>query len=294
MTITIDFHVHTKASDGTMTPVEVVEYAQKKGLEAIAITDHDTVDGIREALERGREIGLDVLPGLEISAECPYGTMHLLGYCVDTESSFLKEKLKFLQKVRLERNLTILKKLSDRGIDLDYDKVVDLADGGQIGRLHFSRIMMMEGYTATSREAFHTYLKKGAPTYVDKFRFQPEEVIGLILDCKGIPVLAHPCTLGDLTQGVLKNVVERLVALGLQGIEIYYPDHRDDQIALYKKLADTYGLLITGGSDFHGENKPGVEIGVYGEDTELSLSLTDTLRDFRGKLHSRIPFQYNF
>jgi len=280
----IDLHIHTTTSDGTLTPREVVRYAKEKGLKAIAITDHDTIAGTKDAVEEGDNVGLDVLPGMEISVECPFGSMHLLGYCIDTDSIFLKESLEFLRRVRSERNAKILDRLKDLGIVLDYSDVLKIAGGKQIGRLHFAHAMVNKGYAETYREIFDRFLKKGAPAHVDSFRFKPDEAIDLILKSKGIPILAHPCTLSNLGPTEFENFVMQLIAWGLKGIEVYYPDHTDKQIIFYKYLAKKHGVLITGGSDYHGAIKPGIDIGVYKGDTKLPLSLIKTIRELRNKV----------
>jgi predicted metal-dependent phosphoesterase TrpH len=274
----IDLHIHTTVSDGTLSPSEVVRHAKEKGLKAIAITDHDTVEGNREALEEGKKVGLDVLTGVEISVGCPYGTMHLLGYCIDIDSSFLKERLEFLQKVRSERNLKILDKLKGLGIGIDFSDVLQMAGGEQVGRPHFAKAMLKKGYANTNQDAFDRFLKKGAPAYVDRFRFEPQEAIGIILKCGGIPVLAHPFTLGDLKPKELEDFVVELISLGLKGIEVFYPEHTDRQIAGYRYLAEKHGILITGGSDFHGYGKPNVDIGIYNGNKDISLSVIETMK----------------
>lgn len=278
----IDLHVHTTVSDGTLTPREVVRYAKKKGLKVIAITDHDSVEGNKDAIDEGAAIGLGILPGMEISVEYSCGSMHLLGYCLDIESDFLKEKLEFLQGVRRERNAKILNKLRASGIALEYGDIIRLSSGKQIGRLHFATALTNLGYSATRQEAFNRFLKKGRPAYADRFRFNPEEAIGLVLKSKGIPVLAHPCTLGSRSPKEFEALIMELVQWGLQGIEVYYPDHTDEQVHYYRSVAEKYGILTTGGSDYHGDNKPGVDIGVYNGDDQLSISLIDAMREFRG------------
>ncbi|RJP56454.1 MAG: PHP domain-containing protein [Deltaproteobacteria bacterium] len=280
----IDLHVHTTASDGTLTPSELVRYAKEKGLNAIAITDHDTIEGNMEALKEGDRIGLEVIPGVEISVECPYGTMHLLGHFIDIDNGFLKENLEFLQRMRAERNSKILDRLKGLGMTIEYSDVLQVAGGGQIGRPHFAQTIVRGGYTKTSQEAFERFLKKGGPAYVDKFRFKPEEAIGLILKSKGIPVLAHPFTLAGLDPGGLEEFIVQLIGWGLKGIEVYYPDHTDEQIASYRYLAEKHRILITGGSDYHGNNKPGGDIGVYKGNMELSLSLVEEMRRLRDNI----------
>jgi len=278
----LDLHIHTTVSDGTLTPREVVRYAKGKGLKVIAITDHDSIEGNKEALDEGTTVGLSVVPGFEISAECPHGVMHLLGYGIDLESSFLKERLEFLQRVREERNSKILDKLKDLGLALDHDDILKLAGGGQIGRLHFAKAIVEQGYAAERKEAFDRFLKKGRPAYADRFRLKPEDAIGLVLKSKGLPVLAHPCMLNNLGPADLDNFITELVKLGLKGIEAYYPNHTDEQAAYYRYLADKYGILATGGSDYHGANKPEVEIGVFTGDTKLSFSLLEAMAEFWG------------
>ncbi|MFH1625975.1 MAG: PHP domain-containing protein [Pseudomonadota bacterium] len=277
----VDLHVHTTASDGTLTPGEVVRYAKTKQLKAIAITDHDTLEGNQEAMEEGMRIGLEVLPGVEISVECLYGTMHLLGYLIDIDNSFLNERLGVLQRARSERNSKMLGRLIDLGVVIDYGDIQEIAGGGQIGRPHFAQAIVKRGYSSTPREAFQRFLKKGAPAYVDKFRFEPEEALGLIRNSRGIPVLAHPCTLGDLGAREFESFVLQLIEWGLKGIEVYYPDHKNEQIAYYRYLAEKHKILITAGSDYHGSNKPGVEIGVSNAGAQVSCSLVDAMKESR-------------
>jgi len=279
----IDLHVHTTVSDGTLTPREVVRYAKEKGLKAIAITDHDSTEGNKEALDEGAAIGLRVLPGMEISVKCPYGAMHLLGYCIEINNGYLRENLDLLSKARQQRNSKILDKLKDIGMALEYHDILKIAGGQQIGRLHFAGALMKRGYAGTRKEAFERFLKKGGPAYVDRFRFNPKEAIGLVLKSNGFPVLAHPCTLTGLDTEELDGFMGELVGLGLKGIEAYYPDHTDEQILCFEKLAEKYGILATGGSDYHGDNKPEIDMGAYRGDTRLPFSVIDTIREFNYK-----------
>ena len=279
----IDLHVHTTISDGTLTPRQVVRYAKKKGLKAIAITDHDSTEGNKEALDEGAAIGLIVIPGMEISVKCQYGPMHLLGFCIDIRSSYLREKLNLLTRARQKRNSKILQKLKDIGITLDSNDIYKIMGGKQIGRLHIASALMKRGYAATRKEAFERFLKKGGPVYVDRFRFHPKEAISLVLKSHGFPVLAHPSTLTGLDPEELDGFIGELVMLGLKGIEAYYPDHTDEQVLFFEKLAKKYGILATGGSDYHGNNKPEIEMGVYRGDTRLAFSVIDTIRKFKYK-----------
>jgi predicted metal-dependent phosphoesterase TrpH len=274
----IDLHVHTTASDGTMSPAEVVRYAKEKGLRAIAITDHDTVEGIAEGLQEGDNLGLEVIPGVEVSVDFSNGTMHLLGYYIDHTSRELLEKLTVVQQARAERNLTMIEKLRGLGIEIDLSELKEAPEHGQIGRPHFAYTLVQKGYVQNIQDAFDRYLRKGGPAYVEKFKFSPEEAIGFIIKAGGVTVLAHPFTLNQPQQKDLEEVIATLKAQGLDGIEIYYPEHSEGQIKIYRHLAQKYGLVMTGGSDFHGLTKDGVALGEGYGDREFSYTLVEELQ----------------
>ena len=275
----IDLHVHTTASDGTMSPTEVVRYAKEKGLQTIAITDHDTIEGIAEGLQEGRKLGLEVIPGVELSVDFAKGTMHLLGYYIDHTSAELLEKLTIVQQARAERNLKIVEKLQGLGIDIDLSEVKEAPEHGQIGRPHFAYTMVQKGYVQNIQDAFDRYLRKGGPAYVEKFKFSPEEAMSVIHKAGGITVLAHPFTTNQLQLQDLELVIVDLKEKGLDGIETYYPEHSEGQTRLYRHLAEKYGLVITGGSDFHGLNKDKEDLGEgYGNGGECSHNLVDELQ----------------
>jgi predicted metal-dependent phosphoesterase TrpH len=257
----IDLHSHSNASDGALSPTELVKYAREKGLVAIAITDHDTVEGVEEALTAGKEFALEVVPGIEISAEFPEETMHILGYYMDSKDQKFIDNISVLQKARAERNPRIVKNLQKLGLNIEYDEILKEAGSGQVGRPHFAKVLLNKGYVKTTQQAFNRYLKKGAPGYEDKFRFQPEAAISHILSAGGLPVLAHPATLRCKTEDDLETEIKKLISYGLKGIEAYYSDHTNSQTEVYIKLADKYGLFITGGSDFHGHNVKGIDLG---------------------------------
>ena len=257
----IDLHSHSTASDGMLTPTELVQYAKEKDLDAIALTDHDTSEGVEEATKAGKECGIEIVPGIEISAEYPEHTMHILGYYIDFKDQTFIDNISVLQKSRAERNPRIVNNLQKLGINIEYDEILKEAGSGQVGRPHFAKVLLNKGYVKTNKEAFNKYLKKGAPGYEEKFRFQPEDAISHILNAGGIPVLAHPSTLKCKTDEEIETQVKKLLDYGLKGIEVYYSDHKPAQIELYTNLADKYGLLITGGSDFHGHNIKGIDLG---------------------------------
>ncbi len=281
----VDLHIHTTASDGVMTPSEIVRYAKSKGLQAIAITDHDTIDGVSEGLEEGKRIGFEVIPAIEISVEYDHGSMHLLGYFIDIYHPLLNEKLRELQKARAERNPKMIEKLNQLGIPITYEEVLRASGGGQVGRPHFAQVLVEKHYVGSFQEAFERYLKKGAPAYVDKFRFTSKEAINFIREANGVAVLGHPNTLGLNGQIELEQLLIRLIKEGLKGIEVYYPEHSPLETAQYKLLAERFGLVVTGGTDYHGIEKNGVDIGIGRGDMRLPYSMVEALREARNSLN---------
>jgi hypothetical protein len=278
-----DLHLHTTASDGTMSPAELVRYAKGKGLRVIAITDHDTIEGLSEGIKEGNKLGLEVIPGVELSASAPKGTMHLLGYYIDPASSELTDKLRVLQQARKERNLKIVEKLQALGMAIELSEVKEAPEHGQIGRPHFAYTMVQKGYARNIQDAFDRYLGKGRPAYVEKFRFSPQEAMHFIKKAGGITVLAHPFTLKQPQPEDLDAVIGELKAKGLDGIEVYYPEHSDGQTKLYRSLAKKYGLVISGGSDFHGLTKDEVDLGEGYGARGLTYSLVEAIKERKGR-----------
>jgi 3',5'-nucleoside bisphosphate phosphatase len=274
----IDLHVHSTASDGSFPPGEVVRQAKAGGLTAMALTDHDTVDGLTEAVAEGERIGLEVIPGVEISAQFPGGTMHILGLFVDYHNGRLDERLMVLKQARLDRNPQIIAKLNALGIPITMARVEAISGGGQVGRPHIARALMELGYVSDLQEAFDKYLGWHKPAYVSKFRFPPDQALAMIREAKGIPVLAHPFTLGLGSAYALKNLAIELKGLGLAGLEVFYSEHTKEQEALYLKLARELDLLITGGSDYHGLNKPEITLGNMPCQEKLTYKLVEALK----------------
>ncbi|BAU22431.1 phosphoesterase [Caldimicrobium thiodismutans] len=256
----IDLHTHSTASDGTYSPSELVHLAKKEGLKALALTDHDTLQGLKEAYETSQVEGLEFLCGVEISIkiEGP-GHFHLLGYFLTPEIPSLETTLLSLQKARDKRNKLMLEKLQALGIDITLEELENIAQG-EIGRPHFAKLLIQKGVVKTFQEAFDRYLKKGAPAYVPKALLTPEEGINKILQSGGIPVLAHPITL-KLNEKELSNYLAKLKELGIKGVEVYYSEHSKTFTEFLYTVAKRLDLLITGGSDFHGTNKPDIKLG---------------------------------
>jgi len=279
----IDLHLHTTASDGVRSPSEIVNYAKAKGLQAIAVTDHDTIEGLEEALAEGQRIGFEVIPGIEISAEHSPGSMHLLGYFLDIHHPLLNEKLAYLQKARAERNPKIVENLNRLGVKISYDEVIRASGGGQVGRPHFAQVLQEKGYVRTFQEAFDRFLKKGASAYVDKVRFSSTEAIHFIREAGGVAVVAHPNTLGVNGSKAFEALLLQLIREGLEGIEVHYPEHSPPETAQYKFLAEKHGLVITGGTDYHGIEGTDLDIGVGRGDMKLPYSILENLSAVRNR-----------
>ncbi len=277
----IDLHTHSTASDGSFTPREVVRLAREGGLRAMALTDHDTIDGLAEAMAAGEEYGVEVIPGVEISAYFPGGNMHILGLFIEYTDGLLDQRLAVLKQARADRNPQIVAKLNSLGIPITMEQVERLSGGGQVGRPHIARALLEGGYIRSFSEAFDKFLGNHGPAYVEKFRFPPKEAIAMIREAGGIPALSHPFTLELGSAYALKNLLMELKDLGLAGIEVFYSDHTQEQVALYLKMARELGLLITGGSDFHGQNKPEVTLGSMPCQSKLTYDLVEALKAWR-------------
>jgi 3',5'-nucleoside bisphosphate phosphatase len=248
----IDLHIHTLFSDGMFSPEEAVSYAKKTGLSAISITDHDNIEGILPALKEGEKLGVEVVPGVELSTEYEEDNesneVHILGYLIDWEDAVFQAKLQFFRKTRQERAYRILQKLENIGIKLSKEKIFNNAGKGSIGRLHFARVLLEEGHVGNIPEAFNRFLSTGKPAYEPKFKITPQDAIRMILDIKGLPVLAHPYY-GTYNNRVL---MEKLKDSGLCGIEVWHRSHPKNAAEEFLKLAQEFDLIATGGSDCHG------------------------------------------
>lgn len=246
----VDLHTHTTASDGTYEPHQSVKRAQEKGLKALAITDHDTVAGIAEAIEASEKWGIEVVPGIEISTVDQGKDIHVLGYYIGIEDQRFLTRLQELRNTRNKRNEMIVENLQKLGIDITLEEVSQRRkmDEGNIGRPHIAEVLMAKGIVSAMEEAFREYLGQNAKAYANPPRITPQDAINWIKEAGGVPVLAHPGLYGP-DNGLLKRLIDN----GLEGIEAYHSDHDAEQERYYSQLAEQHGLIVTAGSDFHGE-----------------------------------------
>ena len=272
----IDLHVHTTASDGTETPREVVQLAAAKGLRAIAITDHDTVLGCREAMDEGAKLGIEVVPGIEFGTK--YGiAVHMLGYYMDLDSPVLSAMTRSIVEDRDTRNEKTVKLMQENGIDVTYAQLKERF-GEVIGRPHFAHILMENGLAQSVPDAFDRLLGKGMKYHQYRHTLEIHEVIECIVNSGGVAVLAHPFQYKK-NDAELRELIEHCISFGLKGMECRYSGYNAEQIAYLEALAEEYGLIKTGGSDFHGENKPHIQIGSGIKDTlDVPYSWLETLK----------------
>lgn len=258
----VDLHCHSTASDGTYRPTDVVDLAVRSGLSALALTDHDTIGGITEAAEAAQRAGLDFLAGIEISCDVPRpATMHLLGYGVDADSPILRDLTQSLIDARNDRNPRIIRRLNELGVTITMKEIEDEAGGDVVGRPHIAAVLNRKGYVSSIKQAFDKYLGQGAAAYFDKERLTARQAIEMVLQSGGLPVLAHPVQLRTENDAQLERIVKDLKDQGLVGLEVIHSDHDAALVEKYTTLADRYGLLKTGGSDFHGTNKKDIALG---------------------------------
>lgn len=260
-----DLHTHTTASDGTMKPRELVVLAKNKGLKGIAITDHDTTEGVEEALIAGYELNVTVLPGIEISSSFQGEEIHILGYLLDWQSETLRRKLMDLKTERVGRARKIIIRLKDLGYFLDYEEVQNIAGQGVIGRPHIATALVKRGYVDSQEEAFRRFLERDSPAYIPRKKLSIVDALDLLRTAKAVPVLAHP--------GKIYNwrIIEPLIQKGLAGIEVYHPCNNKVQTEKLNNICKSKGLIPTGGTDFHGARRD-IELGSFRVDS-LIISL---------------------
>ncbi len=242
-----DLHVHTTASDGTLTPEEAVHEAARAGLYAIGIADHDSVDGIDRALAVAEDAGVVVVPGIEINTDVEKDELHILGYFVDHHSPVFREHVGKLKACRFDRGKAIVEKLNAVGVNISFQRVKEIADDASIGRPHVARAIVEAGYTGSINGAFGKYLIRGMPGYVERYKLTPVEAVKIVLEAGGVPVLAHPGH-GKMAEPMLPELIEA----GLRGLEAYHTDHDPKARKRFARMAECLGLIATGGSDSHG------------------------------------------
>jgi len=244
----IDLHIHSTASDGKFSPADIVHKSAELGLSAIAIADHDTVDGVASALAAARAFpSLKIIPGVEINTDVPHGEAHVLGYFIDISNQELLDTLSRLRNSRKERGRKMVAKLGNLGIHIDWGRVQQIAGSGAIGRPHIAQAMLEKGYIASTKEAFIKYIGREGPAYVEREKINPAGAVALVLRANGLPVLAHPLTVDDPEVMIIE-----LKAAGLAGIEAYYNGYSAEEVSRLVGLANKHNLIVTGGSDYHG------------------------------------------
>lgn len=244
----VDLHVHSTASDGEHTPAQLVEMALERGLSVLAITDHDSTEGVDAALAAARGTTLEVIPGVEIGTDIPHQEVHLLGYYIDHHHPHLLRELRDLRRSRIRRAKGMIAKLANLGMPIAWERVAELAGDGSVGRPHIAQAMMERGYIDSMNEAFAKYIGRNGPAYVERHKLTPQEATRLIIAVGGLPVLAHPSGVIDLLPG--------LIEVGLIGLEAYYDGYTEKEIGDLLDLARKYDLIVTGGSDFHSPSGP--------------------------------------
>lgn len=276
----IDLHTHSTASDGTFSPGELVAEAKRAGLQAMALTDHDTTNGLEEAMTAGQRLGLEIIPGCELSVDYPKGQMHIVGLWLPVQPRILTEKLVYLRERRHSRNERIIQALQKAGIDIDYQEVRDLAGDASIGRPHIARVLMDKGAVRDIQEAFDEYIGPKGRAYVPKDKLTPEVALDILNREGATVILAHPFTL-KMSESELRSELERLKGLGLHGLEAHYPEHTPGKTALYLQLCREFDLLVSGGSDFHGSVKPDIHLGTGRSNLSLPYDLLQAMKDDR-------------
>lgn len=267
-------------SDGSMTPKELVHHAKKAGLSAISLTDHDCIDGVKEAMKEGEKIGLEVVPGIEFSAKSETET-HILGFYIDIENKDILTALEEIKRVRIERTHETSRLLKNLGFDVSVDEVLSIAPGKIVGRAHFARIMMEKGYVSSVKEGFDLYLANGRPAYSERQHLTAKRAVQLITGAGGLAFVAH-LHLMRKSDDELFLFIKELKKSGLSGVEGYYTEYTPEMQEKYQNLAKSLGLLISGGTDFHAEMKPHISIGTGLGNLKIPYTVLENIKKKRG------------
>lgn len=274
----IDLHTHSTYSDGTLTPSELVGRAADFGLAAVALTDHDTIDGISEAVSAGIERNIEVIPGVELSTEYLGKEIHIVGLFINYTDTALKKELERLRDTRDKRNILLCQKFTDSGFDISYEEMLELHPNAVLTRAHFADILMKKGYVKSRNEAFDRYLGDGRPFYIAREKMEPATAIKLIHEAGGTAILAHP-VLYHLGRVQMNRLMDYLCENKIDGLEaIYSTYHMGDELEM-KHIAASRNLLISGGSDYHGGNKPDIEIGIGRGKLFIPYQLLDKIKE---------------
>lgn len=285
---TVDLHVHSTKSDGSFTPRELVDYALKKGLAAFALTDHDTTEGLTEAISYAQALAndpvapkeIEIIPGIEFSTEYMGKDIHILGLYISYDNVLFKEYLKQFQDSRTLRNEKMCQKLTEHGVPVTYDELQKAFPGSVLTRAHYAKYLLKKGYVKSMPEAFDRYIGDHAPCFLPREKVTPAQAVELILKADGIPVLAHPI-LYHMSDARLETLVKELKETGLVGIEAIYSTYNTAEERQIRGLASKYNLLITGGSDFHGTTKPGLDLGCgYGK-LFIPYEILEKIKEYR-------------
>ena len=258
----IDLHTHSTASDGTLTPTELVDHACSSSISLLAITDHDTMNGVEEFERAASKRKLDHIPGIEFGTDYPDGTLHILGYYLDRENPDLVREIEHIRQSRSERALRMIERLREVGISISIEHILQETDDGHIGRPHFAMALVRAGNCRDCQEAFDTLLGKSGPAYVSREKISVGKALRLVRTAGGFSSLSHPVLVGLGTGREFHDLVKDLVDQGLDGIEVFSPTHGEEASAVFLRIAGNLGLRITGGSDFHGEVKPEYSLGL--------------------------------
>ena len=262
----VDLHLHTTASDGRLTPTELINLVAKKNLKTIAVTDHDSTEGLGEAFEAAKAFPqLTVIPGIELSTDIPGNEIHVLAYFIQHNDAQLQETLQEFRLGRLHRAMKMVEKLREVGVEIEWQRVQEIAGDGAVGRPHIALAMVEKGYISQPQEAFPRYIGRNGPAYVERKKLMPQEAVSLIIRWGGVAVLAHPAEITNLD-----NTLEELKAAGLSGMEVFYAQYSEEKIQELMDVALQHGLLPCGGSDYHAFGTPGEHLpGTMGPPLEI-------------------------
>ncbi len=277
----IDLHVHTSASDGIYTPEEIIDYAVKNNISSLAITDHDTVAGLPEAIEYAGKIGFDLVPGVEFGLDYPDGSFHLIGLFVDCFNQALLEATARLRKSRMARVVRIVELLNCEGFSICIEEIEEEAKGAAVGKPHIARVMIKKGYAGDMAYVFKNFMIKGKPGYVARDRISLDEAVSVITGSGGIPVIAHPISLNFKFFNDFEHKLDEFIKSGVLGIEAYSSMHSMNDVSEFLKIAGKKNLLISGGSDFHGDK--GKEIGIYTEGNYIPDHILDDIKNYKSR-----------